>query len=175
MRGIRTVQDLLARSRRDPFTHCWHWLRAMSHGKPAIHTYDHEFGDKRVMSGPRAVWNIAHGESPGARVIWRRCGHRDCVNPAHMQAMPDHASMFAAMTRQGRYKGARSDAQKEITLRMRMKLAQNITPMHVADEIRGMPKTVTGRAIAQQFGLSETTVSRIRLGRSRTGSLGDQI
>lgn len=83
-RGFATIEDLKRRSVVDPVTHCWHWqgAKAVTDGIPRIHAFDHQRGEKRTMSGPRAVWNIAHNESPRA-LVYRGCQTTDCVNPAH--------------------------------------------------------------------------------------------
>lgn len=159
-RGIASVSDLRANSRAIPLG-CWHWLGAMEKGTPRIWTFDNDKGDKTVLSGPRAVWNIAFGTLRG-RIAYMGCFNRDCVNPLHVRAAANRAEHGAAIARSGARKGKQTAEQLASAAKGRA--AQGIvdTPVEIVEEIRAAPPDITGRQLAEQFGLSFSTVCRIR-------------
>lgn len=171
-RGVLTIADLRARSVRKGL--CWLWQGAASGGHPRIWTFDHAAGDKRTMTGPRAVWNIAMQAAPPARLVFRCCGERACVNPAHLRLADDKASMFAALKRDGRFRGtfvAQRRANAELA-----RIAAGITPTPAAivAAIRAAPLRSAGGptniALAALHGITHNAVSQIRLGKSRRGA-----
>lgn len=171
-RGVSTIADLRARSRVDPVTHCWHWLGAVANGgEPRIHTLDYARVEKRIMSGPLAAWNIAHGEAPPpwARFVFRACGTRDCVNPVHLRLARDRAEIGEHQRRAGSRKGTSIEARRaNIALAL---AARGITPTapDVVRAIRAEGADTTTSALAERLGLSVQTVSRIRRGDTRAG------
>ena len=172
-RGIATIADVKARCIVDPLTGCWHWQGARScakGGKPALptmHTFDPRRGEKRVMSGPLAVWCIAHGEAPNAPLVYRGCGCDDCLNPVHLRLARSHAEIGLHQRRSGSRKGKNTEQRRANMAKGRQTRGIVETPAEVVLAIRAAPETVTGRALARLHGVSESTVSKIRLGRSR--------
>lgn len=65
---------------------CWLWKGAVTHGHPRVYTHCHERGERRVMLGKTAAWNIAHGRAPqqGHKVV-QACCQPLCLNPAHLK------------------------------------------------------------------------------------------
>lgn len=166
-RGIATIADLRARSAQDPATHCWHWQGASTHdGTPRIWTFDHDRGDKRCMSGPKAVWNIAHGCAPRPGwLVFRRCTTRDCVNPAHHSQAPDKAAIGQHIARRGSRKGTHIEARRANAAKAQAARGIVPTPAEVVRAIRTM--TGTNVAIAEATGVRHQVVSQIRRGESR--------
>jgi len=162
--SILTIEDLKSRSVRDPVTHCWHWQGAFSAGNPRIWTLDHERIEKRSMSGPKAVWNIAHGKPPMDRLVFRACGCKECVNPAHLKTAKDKAEIGEHIRRAGFRKGTATEARRANALKAIE--AMGIVPTAPDVVIAVRAATGTGIAIAAQFGLSHQTVSKIRRGES---------
>lgn len=171
---ITTVAQLKARCIVDPSTHCWAWTGATSgHGRlrmPTLWAFDHARCEKRTMTGPLAAWNIAHGAAPlpGWRVF-RTCGHTACLNPAHLREARSAAEIGQHIRRAGTRKGLNVEANRE-NIRAAW-AATGIVPTapHVVRAIRAADGSVTGRALAAQFGVSKQTVSRIRNGLSHRG------
>ena len=166
-RGVLTVDDLKARSKVDPTTRCWNWQGAATKGQPRIWTLDYERIVKRVLPGPKAVWNIAHNEPPPRwATIYRSCCNSMCVNPVHMRA-GTRDEMFAHIKRAGVWRnGRRAQAARKGIEEMLRRRGVVLLPDEIVREIRLAPKTMTGRSLAKRFGIHENTVSRIRLGRS---------
>ncbi len=91
-------------------------------------------------SAHRATWIERRGPIPDGLEVGHLCPNRHCVNPDHM-----HLVTKAQNTHESR--------------------VVKLTPDDVR-EIRRMLGTTTQRAIAERFGVSETVISRIKLGKS---------
>jgi hypothetical protein len=168
-RGMLTVQQLKARCIVDPATHCWLWQGACSvvDGTPRLYTFDHARGEKRTISGPLGAWNIAHQAAPlPGYYVFRACGHRLCLNPAHLREMRDQAQIGRHIAASGRRKGIRSEACRAAAAKGRAARGIVDTPPEVVRAIRAAPADVTGRALAKLHGLNPSTVSSIRRGLS---------
>jgi len=166
-RGMATIADLKARSVVDAVTGCWHWQGAKStDGTPRIHTFDHAVGDKRVLNGPQAVWNIAHGESPAPYLAFRRCVCTDCVNPVHTGKAPSRAAIGLHIRLSGARKGTSIDARMANLAKAHAATGKFKTPDVLAIQVIQAPRSVTGRELARRLGISEQVVSRIRSGQT---------
>lgn len=167
--SILTIADVRARCAIDPATHCWHWQGARSSdGTPRIHTLDHARTEKRTMSGPMAVWNIAHGAAPlPGHLIYRGCQHRLCLNPAHLREAASKAAIGAHIRRAGTRKGT-STEQRLANIRLAQIASGAVpTPAEIVLAIRAVPRAeATNRALARRFNVAEQVVSRIRRGES---------
>lgn len=172
---ITDIAELKARCRVDPATHCWHWLGAATGRvqQPAIWAFDHARCEKRTMSGMLAAWNIAHGEAPTpGYFVFRACCNPACLNPVHLKLAKTRAEIGLHQRRAGSRRGKSVEARRQ-NIRLAW-AAQGVTPTpdEIVLAIRAEPKTTTGLELAKRFGLSHTTVSRIRRGDSHRGILG---
>ena len=172
--SILTVQDLLARSCVDRQTNCWHWLGAKSAGTPRIWTFDHERNEKRCMSGPKAVWNIAHGEAPlRGHWVMRSCLCTDCVAPVHHKQVASRGEMGLHIRRSGSRKGKNLDACRANILKAHAVNGIVPTPASVVSAILKAGVNQTNSSLAKQFGIAHQTVSNIRLGKTRANAMRD--
>lgn len=169
--SITRIADLEARSLRDAATHCWHWQGAKAtDGRPRIWTFDHERGEKRSMSGPKAVWNIAHGRAPRSGwLIYRTCFSTDCANPAHHAQAPDKAAIGRAVARSGKRKGTSLDQRRANALKAAAAAGITYTPNEIVKAIRAAGPETTSTSLAIHHGIARQTVSRIRRGESHRG------
>lgn len=169
--SIQTIADLRARSVQDPATHCWHWLGAKSpDGVPRIWTFDHERGDKRGMSGPKAVWNIAHGAAPRpGHLVYRRCVTCDCVNPSHMAQAASKKEIGAHIARNGARKGTSVPQRRANLLKAAAAAGIRYTPPEIVQAIRAAGPGPTNLELAALHGCAHSTVSKIRRGESHRG------
>jgi hypothetical protein len=166
-RGVCTVEALKARCAVDLATHCWVWQRAVSNNQPRIHTFDHARGEKRVMPGSLAAWNIGHGAAPRpGKMVFRCCGRNLCVNPAHLREAGSLAEIGAHIRRSGRLVGSNLEQRRANMARAHASMGTRLTPRAVVEAIWAAPKTTTGRSLALTLGVSEATVSRFRTGTS---------
>lgn len=170
-----TIAELKARSIVDPATHCWIWQGARNERSllPMIYTIDYRKGDKRSISGPLAVWMIAHEEAPtSGHFVYRACGCPMCVNPAHMRLARSRAEIGQHIARSGRRKGT-CLAQRRANARLAaIASGQRITPPEVVAAIRAADSSVTGVQLAATHGISPQSVSRIRRCKSHRQLLG---
>lgn len=165
--GMTTVADVRARCNVDPVTNCWIWHGGMRKRdgvqQPAMHAFDHERGEKRTMTGPRAVWNIAHGAAPlPGYVVFRACCNRLCLNPVHLREAKTLADVGRHRRLSGVLKGNNTEARRANLRKAQAAAGVVVTPQHIVDAIQQAPKTITGQALARQFELSVSSVSRIR-------------
>ena len=167
------IQDLYRRSTRDGLSQCWHWQGAKrADGQPSIWTVDHARGEKRVQTGPRAVWQIAHGRAP-VGLAYRICGCRGCVNPAHMRETAERSDMISASHIAGAY---RTDKAQVARLRNIAKARDVAGIVKKPDELvhavlQADPKEY-GRSIARRLGVSEQFVSKVRRGLRAAEAVG---
>lgn len=169
-RGMLTPADLRARSRIDPldanpYDPCWHWLGAKAtDGVPRIWTVDHDRIEKRTMSGPKAVWNIAKGKGTGDRLAYRTCVACDCVNPTHHALATDKAEIGAHIARTGSRKGTAIPQRRANAIKAREAAGIATTPREIV--LAAWAWIGSNVAFAKLHGICHTTVSRIRRGES---------
>lgn len=164
------MADLRERSRIDLASHCWHWTGALDRqGVPRIWTLDYERIEKRVMTGPRAVWNIAHNEAPAPwAYIFRSCGCADCVNPAHMRLAHSRAEWGMYLRHSGRRKGKGrgSESVRQAAYRGLASQGQNLTSIDVVRAVKAAPLTINNCQLGRRLGVSHHVVGNIRRGKS---------
>lgn len=161
-RGVNSIEDLRERSVVDPVTHCWHWTLAKVKGHPRIWTADLDAMDKGVMSGPRAVWYIAHGKPLGDHVAYMGCWVKDCVCPAHVRsALRPTVNTLAALA--GCMAG-HSAVRSISAAKARAAAGHADTPPDVVLAFRQALGTAPVYRLAEQFGLKRSTGYRIANG-----------
>jgi hypothetical protein len=116
----------------NPVTQCWEWTLQTSRG----YGYVKVNGKKRIAH--RAVYEAIKGLIPPGMDLHHICGNRRCVNPDHVEPLPQH-------------------------VHDKMKHPGQASPISIetAREIRRLAGPRKTRAIARQFGLHESTVRRI--------------
>jgi len=177
-RGLAVIQDLRDRSDVDPATHCWLWKGAIQRDVPRMHAFDYRVNDKRTLSGPLAVWMIAHEEAPrpGWRVI-RSCGEHRCVNPAHHEQMRDHAAIGEFMAATRRLKGTHIESRAANARKGRAAAGivetDDAVIVAVAKRLQqdGYRKG-DGLRLAREFNLTKSLVSNIALGKRLVPGIG---
>lgn len=162
--GVNTIAALRERSRIDPATHCWHWQGCTRDGRPRIWAPDIDRIDKRVLSGPRAVWFIAHGTPLGNLVAYMACWTRDCVCPSHVRC-GTRADFSTAMARAGLLKGHHV-VRRASAIKARAAAGIVDIPAHVVLALRDLAPTTTPQALAMQFGISQQSIRRMLRGAS---------
>lgn len=165
--GLHTVAAIKSHCIVDPVTHCWHWQGANSNGRPRIYTIDLRRMEKRMLDGPLALWMIAHGEVPRG-IPYRYCLVHDCANPAHLQRASSRAELTKILAAKGLFQTPVNIAIRKANAAIaRAKSGQVDTPDDVVRAIRAIGTSMSGREIARQFNLSESTALRIRSRKSR--------
>ena len=168
-RGIATISDIKVRCIVDGATHCWIWQGGTSgpKGLPAIHTFDHARGEKRVMPGPLAVWNIAHQAAPVMPFVYRACQCRLCLNPAHLREARTQTEIGLHIRRAGTRKGKNREQIIANSVRGRAAMGIVTVPDSIVQAIRAADARTTGNALAEMYQVSRSVVSRVRRGVGR--------
>ena len=165
-RGVCTVADLRDRSVIDPSSRCWVWQGGRTKGKAAMWTFDHARGEKRVMPGPLAVWNIAHGAAPlPGWLVFAGCGNLCCVNPAHMRDARDRAAYGAFVRRAGWLCGKHIEQKAASLAKARAAKGIRDTPPDVVEKVRQL-EGISAYKVAQHLGIRRNVVYDIRHGRT---------
>jgi hypothetical protein len=128
---------------------CWEWRSILSRG------YGRFLVNGRMRRAHRVAWELAHGPIPDGMHVCHSCDNPRCVRVSHLW-LGTIADNMADRDRKGR--GA--------VLRGEDHGCAKLTPEAV-QHIRATPKKYgSGRALARLYGVSESAVSDIRIGRS---------
>lgn len=168
-RGMLTINQLYARCVVEADTGCWLWQGATTNGgkEARIWTFDHARGEKRSMSGPLAAWNIAFKAAPKTgHLVYRCCQRKLCLAPAHLRQASDLAEIGAFIRRCGSRKGTALEARRANIALAHIANGLTPTPAAIVQAIRARGDVPTNVALAAEFGLAHSTVSRIRRGDS---------
>jgi hypothetical protein len=159
--GIRTLADI--RDRCYLVDGHWIWKGAYSKQQQQCRIWapDHTKGGKLASQpGPRAVWHAKTGKPiPEGHRVFRNCTELRCINPDHVVCLPT-AENGRRIAASGRWKG--------VAARVVANRAINLRRSTVTDEALAliMSSDLTGREITERTGVSRTTISRLRSGKS---------
>ena len=165
---LLTIDDVRARCIVNNDTGCWIWQGSLAtDGTPRMHTIDYERNEKRTMSGPKAMWNIAYGEAPRTGwLVYRRCVNVKCLCPVHLGQTRNRVDLGRHIALNGKRKGNSIEARRA---NQRLAMAgKGIKPTmpEIVRACRAAGPEVTGAFLAALYGIAPQTVSRIRRGES---------
>lgn len=159
--GIRTIEDMRQRCRVDSDTGCWHWGLGFSCGSPKIHFVTPDTKRERGMRGRRVALYLKRGRDlPKKHVAFPGDGCRsaDCVNPSHCTS----GNRFALGEYLRRMGLTKTPAKIASAKRAARTYLAKIT-MDDARAIRASEETTY--ALAKQYGIAQSAISSIKLGR----------
>lgn len=162
---MNTIDDVRARCDLDPTTRCWLWRGAIAVdcGLPRLHAIDYGRKTKRVMSGPTAVWNLAHEESPPAgHLVYRTCGCKLCLNPAHLRLAKSQTELMRLVAQSNRLKGTHLEQRRAAAAKGLAAQGIKPTPPEVVQAI--LRAKGNNCQVARRLGVHHSVVSRVRLG-----------
>ena len=165
-RGVATIADLYARSIVDPACGCWIWQGANVGGAARIWSLDLDDLEKKVLSGPRAVWYITHGTPLGDAVAYMTCWRKGCVWPTHVRAAASRGEANSQAALAGVYRRSPSARQANAVNARKARQARGVvdTPPEVVLAVRAAAGTGTQEEIGHRLGLKKTVASRILRG-----------
>jgi len=131
---------------------CWLWRGYALHGdQPQIKI------DGKAQSVRRVLYEAMHGPVPEGKEVARTCEHRNCVFHAEPQS---HSKVGKRVAKTGVYANPARCAKIAATKR---RDEARIT-WEQAQEMRGCSETLD--EAAERYGISRTTVARIRRGQA---------
>jgi len=128
---------------------CWEWQMSKSDTGYGC------FYAGRAYHAHRYSWIRSRGPIPQGLLVLHKCDNRACVNPDHL-FLGTHAENSRDMVEKGRRRAPRTTAGEAHG-------ESKLTDAAVR-EIR--TSSLTGRALAAKFGVSESAVSLVRHGKS---------
>lgn len=125
----------------DPATGCWEWLKCRTRGG---------YGMLRFQGRSQLAHRVAKGVPPGRHwgVVMHTCDNPGCVNPAHLVVGTAKDNMVDKVNK-GRWSGRK----------------QQLTPLDILDILTS---PLSGVDLAAKYGVSTTTISKVRTGTYRT-------
>lgn len=142
---------LLDNVRRNPMTGCWEWQRCCNHagyGKMFV-------GGSTVDGTHRVSYQLFCGDVVAGLYVCHRCDNPRCVNPTHLSLGTPQENQ-QDMRAKGRARNLRGDDFP----------ASKLTSSQVAEIRRQWRAGRLRKAIAAEFGVDPTTISRIASGGS---------
>lgn len=134
---------------------CWLWRGARS-GNGG---YGNFFVGGRYASAHRVAYEIFHGLSVGDAWVCHHCDNKPCVNPMHVYLGDIHTNTADAKERDSFIVASR-DHHGEMNPNHKLRAPQ------VAQIKRMVIDGMSNVAIGRMFGVTDSMISRIRLGKS---------
>lgn len=162
----RTIEDVKANCIVNAATHCWEWKgsnKGTRKTEPLIYSVDYERVCKRMQTGMRAVFQIAHERAPlPGYIVMRSCLNKLCLNPAHLSEKKDRVALGAHMRIAGHQKGTHIDARRENAVKGRA--AQGIVDADPQTVIQIYLDSGTLNVLSKKYGKTTSAIQRIRAG-----------
>lgn len=166
--GVYCLEDLRQRCVIDKDSGCWRWGLSMNKAGngaivPRVSIPAGVLCDHRVssMAGGKAAWLLSGRRLLDKRVVWRTCGCRECVNPAHLMS-GTKAQEGAWIARTGALKGV---VARRIACIRNVARTQALPPAKVSAIAEEMAAGVLQRDICVKHGISLATASKINQGK----------
>ncbi|WP_158618922.1 MULTISPECIES: HNH endonuclease [Pantoea] len=135
-------------------TECWEWQR---------HTNNAGYGkltiNGRGVYAHRLAYQLTKGDLPQGMEVLHSCDNPACINPAHLAA-GTHSQNMKDCSAKGRAK------MPTVIVRGERNGAAKLREVDVRSIKRLLEKGWTQRDIAERFGISQSQVSHIKLGRA---------
>lgn len=129
---------------------CWLWFGSVSnsgYGKTTVR----RDGKLKHVGAHRAAWLIYNGDLPDGRIcVCHRCDEKRCVNPSHLFLGTDKENVTDAYQKERRKRDGRPLYQPKFS-------PETVREIRNRAEVEG----VTGRALAESYGVSRMLISKI--------------
>lgn len=152
-----TVEERFwAKVARGPEDQCWEWLAARA---GPYRRYGSFCGGKnnKTLTAHRFSYILHSGEVPHGLDVMHKCDNGLCVNPSHLEVGTRKKNMEDAKAR-GRLRPYDRRGEKNSNTKL---------SKEEVDQIRKyIDEGYTQQSIAAEFGVHQTLISRIKIGRS---------
>jgi HNH endonuclease len=129
---------------------CWLWTGSTdAYGYGAI-----SFGRSKKLKSHRVAWEIENGPIPVGQSILHRCDTPPCCNPAHLFVGSQGDNMRDAAAKGRQFVPEPSRRTGESNPSARLSNADRA-------EIQKLAGTLTQYELAERFGVSQPTISRV--------------
>jgi hypothetical protein len=132
---------------------CWIWTAGTRPNGKGVLYPRHWTDDGKSVGAHRFSFELVHGPIPESMYVCHKCDTPLCVNPDHLFVGTHHDNMRDMVAKKRSFTGRGEDKKG------RSKLTNQ-----QADQIRKMD--VSQSKLAAMFGVSQTTISRIKRGES---------
>lgn len=130
---------------------CWLWTGAQWAGRRGV-SYGKLLRGGKYLSAHRVAWEMADGLIPSGQEVLHQCDVSLCVRRSHL-FLGTQADNVADMVAKGRHRGPVSERSRSARL-----LLSDIPA------IREKAQTMTQQAIADEYHVTQTTISRVLRG-----------
>lgn len=150
---LLTAQERFNRNHMpEPNSGCWLWEGRLTGGYGSFYMET----PKRRTTAHRGSWLLHRGPIPDGLVVCHKCDNRACVNPAHLFL--------------GTYAENMQDASRKGRMNWRPGEVRNLprgedhhgTKLTVADVVAIRSSEMSGVALAARYGITPTSITRIR-------------
>ena len=127
---------------------CWEWKGKIQSNGYGAFSSGRNYGISEKAS--RASWELTRGLIPDNLCVLHSCDNRRCCNPLHLRLGTHQENMVDRDQRRGTYQASGDKHGKS-------KLTSEMVRM-IRLDLR------TNRAIAREYGLTPSAISKVRLG-----------
>jgi hypothetical protein len=131
-------QRLVLRSTTDPVSGCILMDGALVYGYGQINA------NGKVRRAHRVAWTLVHGEIPKGMCVCHSCDVRNCINVDHL------------------FLGTQGENLADMRLKGRRHYAKGVFCLTYEQVAQIRVDTRSARAIAQEYGVSHTTINKVR-------------
>lgn len=128
---------------------CWLWIGGTRPNSKGVLYPRHWSDDQKSIGAHRFSFELVHGAIPKSMYVCHKCDTPLCVNPDHLFIGTHHDNMNDMVMKKRSFTGRGEDKKGRAKLTNQQ-----------ADQIRKM--NVSHSKIAAMFGVSQTTISRIK-------------
>lgn len=145
---------------------CWPWMASLTRSG-----YGNFWLDDRLVNASRVAWIMARGRIPNGIIVCHTCDNRRCCRPDHL-SLGTHGDNARDRELKGRSSHATGDRHGTHTrpeslnrgqAHKHAKLTRDIGAIILA---RYRTERVSQEQLAEEYGVSQATISRIILGQS---------
>ena len=131
---------------------CWEWTAGLT-----SNGYGQFFYNNIHINAHRFAWEYFYGTIPNDKIICHHCDNRKCCNPSHL-FLGTNKDNTQDMINKNKLKGGWAPGSEHANT--------NLTEEDVIQIKQMLQNGIYQKDIADHFGITQTSVSRIKLGKT---------